>query len=169
MKLFFLLYTLLSLTISANASVGGLDPILNSERLALSKSDHIIGEHLVNMLKFAEKGYINQEVLSKVLNEAEKSKHFKIFVPWLKDINYISKLKATAELINHCRNYTQRKETLPFERVLERVAGNYCRERTLEGIGRDIDATQTLSDESTIFIQQNLKFFLTKKNNFCSL
>lgn len=164
MKLFFLFYTILSLTITANASVGGLDPILNSEKLTLSKSDHIIGEHLVNMLKFAEKGYINQEVLSKVLNEAEKSKHFKIFVPWLKDINYISKLKATAELINHCRNYTQRKETLPFERVLERVAGNYCRERTLEAIGRDIDATQILSDESTIFIQQNLKFFLTKKN-----
>lgn len=164
MKLFFLFLTLFSLNNAAIASTGGLDPILNSEKLALSKTDHIIGEHLVNMLKFAEKGYINQEVLNKVSGEAEKSKNFKIFVPWLKDVQYISKLKATADLINHCRNYTERKETLPFERVLERVAGNYCRERTLEAIGRDIDTTQTLTDESTIFIQQNLKFFLTKKN-----
>ncbi len=164
MKLFFLFLNIFCFSLTANASTGGLNAVLNSEKLNLSKSDHIIGEHLVNMLKFAQKGYINQEVLSKVLNEAEKSKHFKIFVPWLKEVNHISKLKLTAELINHCRNYTQRKETLPFERVLERVAGNYCRERTLEAIGRDIDTTQILSDEATIFIQQNLKFFLTKKN-----
>ncbi len=142
----------------------GLDAVLHSNKLTLSKTDHIIGEHLVNMLKFAEKGYINQEILRKVLNEAEKSKHFKIFVPWLKEVHQISKLKPTADLINQCRSYTQRKEILPFERVLERVAGNYCRERTLEAIGRDIDSTQNLSDEATIFIQQNLKFFLTKKN-----
>jgi soluble lytic murein transglycosylase len=142
----------------------GLDAVLNSNKITLSKTDHIIGEHLVNMLNFAEKGYINQEVLGRALNEAEKSKHFKIFVPWLKEIHQISKLKPTADLINHCRSYSQRKEILPLERVLERVAGNYCRERTLEAIGRNINSTNNLSDEATIFIQQNLTFFLKKKN-----
>lgn len=145
-------------------AANGLDTILNSEKLVLTKADHIIGEHMVNMMKFAEKGYINQEVLSKVLNEAQKSKHFSVFVPWLQGIHQISKLSGTTDLITHCRVYIERKEKLPLERALERVAGNYCRERTLEAIGRDIEKTNALSDDATLFIQQNLKFFLTKKN-----
>lgn len=142
----------------------GLDPILNSEKLQLSKADHIIGEHMVNMLKFTEKGYINQEVLAKVLTETQKSKHFAVFVPWLKGIHQISKISATSELIIHCRQYIERKQTFPLERALERVAGNYCRERTLEAIGRDIEKNNVLTEEATLFIQENLKFFLTKKN-----
>jgi soluble lytic murein transglycosylase len=164
MKSFFLTLTFLLLTSNASRAATGLDSILNSEKLVLTKADHIIGEHMVNMMKFAEKGYINQEVLSKVLNEAQKSKHFAVFVPWLQGIHQISKLSGTTDLITHCRAYIERKEKLPLERALERVAGNYCRERTLEAIGRDIEKTNVLSDDATLFIQQNLKFFLTKKN-----
>lgn len=163
MKFFFLTLTLLILNKPSVASTG-LAPILNSEKLTLTKSDHIIGEHMVNMLKFTEKGYINQEVLSKVLAETQKSKHFAIFVPWLQSIHHISKISSTADLMVHCRQYIERKQTFPLERTLERVAGNYCRERALEAIGRDIEKTKTLSDEATLFIQENLKFFLTKKN-----
>jgi soluble lytic murein transglycosylase len=163
MKLFFYSF-LISSSLLQTAFASGLDPILNSEKLELTKADHIIGEHMVNMLKFTEKGYINKEVLTKVLREAEKSKHFAVFVPWLQSIQQITKLSNTPELVAHCRQYNQKKETLPLERVLERSAGNYCRERTLEAIGRDIDKTNVLSDEATLFIQENLKSFLTKKN-----
>ncbi len=67
-------------------------------------------------------------------------------------------------LISFCRSYVDKKETLPLERVLEKTAGNYCRERTLEAISRDIDKQGVLSEDATLFIQQNLKFLLTKKN-----
>lgn len=164
MKLFLtLIFTTFGLGV-AHATTGAYDGILNSDKLELSRADHIIAEHLVNMVKFAEKGYINQEVLIKVLREAEKSKNFNFFVPWLQSIQHISKLNGTTDLITYCRQYTEKKETLPFERVLERLAGNYCRERTLESIGRDIDKTKSITDEASLFIQDNLKFFLTKKN-----
>lgn len=161
-----ILFLISSFTLHTFAAPSGAlaSDILKSNKLTLSKSDHIIAEHLVNMMKFTEKGYINHDVLNKVLKEAQKSKHFLPFVPWLKDIDYISGLKVTSELINHCSNYNTIKQTLPLEKVLERVAGNYCREKTLEFVGRDIDQTQLISDEATLFIQQNLKFFLTKKN-----
>jgi len=165
MNFLFLLTLLIPFSLqAAPAPSAGLDPILKSDKLKLSKSDHIIAEHMVNMLKFAEKGYINQEILNKVLSETSKSKHFSLFHPWLNEVRIISKFTKTADFINHCRNYQEIKQTLPIEKVLEKVAGNYCRERTLEAIGRDIDKTQTISEEATIFIQQNLKFFLTKKN-----
>jgi soluble lytic murein transglycosylase len=165
MNFFFILITLSSLQIFASTKAYSIsDLFLNDEKLQLSKADLIIAEHMVNILKFTEKGYINQEVLSKVVRESEKSKHFTIFVPWLKEIQKISKLTKTPDFLVHCREYITRKQTLAMERVLERVAGNYCRERALEAIGREIDATKTISDDATLFIQQNLKFFLTKKN-----
>lgn len=165
MKLFFIILTIIPFQLKASiATASGLNAILTSDKLTLTKTDHIIAEHMVNMLRFTEKGYINKEVLNKVLKEAEKSKHFSVFTPWLKTIDQISKMKTTTEFINHCREYSVKKQILPLERVLENVLGNYCRERTLEAIGRDIDKTQVLSEEAILFIQENLKFFLTKKN-----
>lgn len=165
MKLLFILLSILPLKLHAQTKAPvGLNAILASEKLKLSRTDHILAENLINMLKFTEKGYINKEVLSKVLKESEKSKHFALFNPWLKTIDKISKISKTEEFIATCSEFTKLKESLPLEKVLERVAGNYCRERTLESIGRDIDKTKLLSDEATLFIQQNLKFFLTKKN-----
>ncbi len=165
MKLFFIILTIIPFQLQASiATAPGLNAILASDKLKLSKADHIIAEHMVNMLRFTEKGYINKEVLNKVLKEAEKSKHFSVFTPWLKTIDQISKISTTSDFINHCRQYSVKKQTLPLERVLENVLGNYCRERTLEAIGRDIDKNKVLSDEAILFIQENLKFFLTKKN-----
>lgn len=146
------------------SSPEALDPTLVQEKISLSKSDHIIGEHMVNMVRFTEKGYVNQEVLAKILRETEQTKNYKPFVPWLKEVQLISRLSGASEIIAHCRGYTERKQSLPLERVLERIAGNYCRERSLEAINREIDKTGTLSDEATLYIQQNLKFFITKKN-----
>lgn len=137
---------------------------VEGKKLELSRQDHIIGEHIVNMIKMIDKGYINQEVLNKLVFEVEKSKHYTMFIPWLKSVLEISKIKETDALLVTCKQYATRKETLPLERVLERMAGNYCRERALEAIGRDIDKNNVISDSSTQFIQENLKFFLVKKN-----
>lgn len=137
---------------------------LSFDKIQLSKSDHIIAEHLVNMIKFTNKGYINNSILSKVLVETQKSKNFAVFVPWLKEIQEISKITSTNIFLAHCRNYIEKKQTQPLERMLERIAGNYCRERALQSISRDIEKTKILSEDSNLFIQEHLKFFLTKKN-----
>lgn len=141
-----------------------LEELLNVEKLQLTRSDIVIAEHVVNMMKLINKGYINQEILNKLLNDVDKSKHFTIFNPWLKSIKSISRLTSAGELIGLCRDYREAKEKLPLEKRLERMAGNYCRERTLEAIGREIEKNNVLSEEATAFIQENLKFFLTKKN-----
>ena len=107
--------------------------IIHAPNLQLTKSDLVVSEHIVNMFKLIEKGYINQDVLKKLQAEIANSKNFKPFEPWLNQIKQISTLKETKDLIATCGQYTTRKETLPLERVLERMAGNYCRERTLEG------------------------------------
>ena len=140
------------------------DNFVTSESLSLSRANHIIGEHLVNMIKLIEQGYVNKDILKKVIQESSKSKHFEPFNPWLLAVQEISKLTKTSELIIFCRQYTAKKEVFPLEKVLSRIAGNYCRERTLEAISRDIDTSKVITDDSTQFIQENLKFYLTKKN-----
>ncbi len=163
MKFFTLLVPLLTLPLFASTSATS-ESLIDATQLQLSKSDHIIGEHMVNMIKFVEKGYVNQDVLRKVSKETEKSRHFIMFRSWLKEIGTISRMQRTEDFLSYCRGYMERRQTLPLERRLERLAGNYCRERTLESIGRDIEKTKNLSDDATLFIQQNLKFFLTKRN-----
>ncbi len=116
------------------------------------------------MIKFVEKGYVNKDVLNKVSREAEKSRHFGMFALWFKEIATISRIERTEDFLSYCRIYLERRQTLPLERRLERLAGNYCRERALEAIGRDIEKSKNLSEDATLFIQQNLKFLLTKKN-----
>jgi soluble lytic murein transglycosylase len=162
MKLIFLLKLTLLITFSAHANVH--EQFVTSDQLKLTKTDHIIGEHMVSMMKLIEKGYVNKDALSKVIVEAEKSTHFKVFFPWLTSVKEISRLNKAQELVTFCRQYQERREKQSLEKVLERIAGNYCRERTLEAIAREIETTNTISDDSTAFIQQNLKFFLTKKN-----
>ena len=143
MKLFLVLISIITFPSLANtAPATGLSDLLKSEKLKLSKADHIIAENMVNMLKLTEKGYINKEVLSRVLKDTEKSQHFAIFNPWLKKIDKVSKINSTLEFITYCRDYSVKKETLPLEKVLEKVVGNYCRERTLEAIARDIEKTK---------------------------
>jgi soluble lytic murein transglycosylase len=164
MNLILLLVSLLPLHAFAVTKVQTSETLLENEKLRLSKADHIIAEHLVKMINFAERGYINQDVLNKVTNDVKKSKHFTPFHSWLTEIQHISKLSGTAGLISHCTQYAEKKKNLALEGMLRGIAGNYCRERTLEAIGREIDKEKTLSDEAAEYIQKNLKYFLTKKN-----
>ncbi len=138
--------------------------IVSMDKIGLTRGDHIIGEHMVNLMKLIEKGYVSQDVLNKILKETSKSQHFPMFVPWLQSVVEISKIKEPKEIINYCRQYVARKQELTLERVLERIAGNYCRERALHAINRDIEKTKILNEDATIFLQEHLKYFLTKKN-----
>ncbi len=156
--LFFISSVRASTTLASSAS---LVPV---EKINLTRADHIIGEHMVNMMKLTEKGYVSQDVLSKVISETKKSPNFSMFIPWLESILHISKITGHKDLITHCRQYVSRKQELSLERVLERVAGNYCRERALHAINRDIEKNKLIPEESSLFIQEHLKFFLTKKN-----
>lgn len=142
----------------------GHEAFVTSDELKLSRADHILGEHIINLMKLVQKGYVNKDVLQKVIQEGKNSKHFKIFMPWLEAIQQISKLKQASELIVFCKEYTLKKETFSLEKVMSRMAGNYCRERALEAISRDIDTNKTIADDATQFVQENLKYFLTKKN-----
>jgi soluble lytic murein transglycosylase len=165
----FLLAILFSISLSwavvlPSVAVNGPEAFIQSESLALTRSDIVVAEHLFSIIKLVEKGYVGDDVLKKVEKEPALTKHFSPFVPWLKSIHEVQKLKKTPELIAFCGKYSTRAEKLPLEKVLERVVGNYCRELTIEAIGRDIEKTKNISEESIIYIQQNLKFYLTKKN-----
>jgi soluble lytic murein transglycosylase len=138
--------------------------LLESKNLQLSRTDIVFAEHLVNMIKLIDKGYINQGILNKLLSEAAASKHFKLFIPWLKSIKTISEISKLKELISKCSDFSTPAETLTLERRLEAMAGNYCRERTLEAIGKEIEKTNLISDESMNFVRSNLKYYITKKN-----
>jgi soluble lytic murein transglycosylase len=140
------------------------DNFVTSEPLTLSRANHIVGEHIVNVIKLIEQGYVNKDVLKKVIQESSKSKHFAPFNPWLSAILEISQRSKSTDLIIFCRQYTSKKEEFPLEKVLARIAGNYCREKTLEAISRDIDTYKFIANDATEFIQENLKFYLTKKN-----
>lgn len=165
MKFFFIFSLFLSIAQAQTPVVQEAhEAFVTSEPLKLTRVDHIIGEHIVNMIKMIEKGYVNKDVLTKVIRETEKSKHFKPFMSWLLSIQEISKFSKSSEFILYCKQYTLKKETPSLERVLDRIAGNYCRERALEAISRDIDTNKTIADDATQFIQENLKFYLTKKN-----
>ncbi len=142
----------------------GLENFIQDEKIALTRSDIVVAEHLVQIIKLVEKGYVSAELLKKVSRESALSKNFGPFANWINAIQDIQKLKKTPELIAACTKYGTRTESLSLERVLERSAGNYCRELTLESIGRDIDKTKIISEEAIAYIQQNLKFYLTKKN-----
>jgi soluble lytic murein transglycosylase len=166
MKFFLLIFPLFFINARAQspAVTQSHEHFVTSDTLKLSRANHIIGEHLVNLIKLTENGYVNKDILNKVIQENSKTPHFLPFTSWLLAIQSITKLNKASDLITFCRQYTLKKETLPLEKVLARIGGNYCRERALEAISRDIDSQKMISDEATQFIQENLKFYLTKKN-----
>jgi soluble lytic murein transglycosylase len=166
----FLLFLFLSVPVASLAQTPTPEPLvtydefIKSPRLEMKRADFVLGEKIVSMMKLNEKGYINQDILKKITAEVEGSKNFQPFKLWLRSLSEVSGLKATNELMAYCRRFIEPKETAPLERVLERKAGNYCRERALEAIGRDVKQAKSISPEATQFIQEHLKFFLTKKN-----
>jgi soluble lytic murein transglycosylase len=140
------------------------DHSLEIDSIQLSKQDQIVAENLINIIKLTEKSYINKDLIEKIIHATESSKNFSIFIPWLKEILAISKLNNLTDHFNYCRQFIYPKENLSVEKYLERILGNYCREKTLEYISRDIDKTQKMSQDSLSFIQLNLKYYITKKN-----
>lgn len=137
---------------------------IDSEELTITRSDQIIAENLINVINIVKKGYAGQDVVKKVLVETSKAKHFEPFIPWLKSIQEITKKSNASDLMAYCRPYANPRETLPLEKRLERYAGNYCREKTLEAISREIEKKNSIPEESIAYIQENLKYYLTKKN-----
>ena len=166
----FLLFLFLSVPVTSLAQTPAQGPVvtydefIKSPRLEMKRSDFVLGEKLVSMMKLNDKGYITQDVLKQISVEVAGSKNFRPFHQWLQSLSEISALKGTNELMAYCRRFIDRKETAPLERSLERRAGNYCRERALESIGRDVKTAKLITPEATQFIQEHLKFFLTKKN-----
>lgn len=163
---FFLIFPLFILTAwsQSKGPIHGHDIHTNLDPLKLQKSDHIIGEKIIQTIKQLDKGNVNQKAMTALIKDASHSKHFAPFIPWLWSIHDISNISKTADYITFCKQYAQKKENFPLEKVLYRITGNHCREKTLESISKDIDQTNTISDQATEFIQLNLKFYLTKKN-----
>ena len=66
---FFTIIFLSLIQVSFAVTKANVDPGAqpNTDKIVLSKSDHIIAEHLVNMIKFTAKGYVNTGILSKVI------------------------------------------------------------------------------------------------------
>lgn len=163
---FFLLLSLIIYTFLAHSQSMPIthEHFAISDPLKLTRSDHIIGEHLVSMIKLVETGYVNKDILKKVIAESEKNKNFQPFVPWLHSIHEILKLSKTSDLIVFCSQHKLKKELFSLEKILKQIAGNFCREKTLESISRDIEKNKIIADDATQFIQENLKYYLTKKN-----
>jgi soluble lytic murein transglycosylase len=160
-------FALLSFNLHASKVVSLSDnttTFIKSEKLTLKKKDHILAENLVKALKLIEKGSPTIDLFKNLDVETQSSRHFLIFNPMIKSVLNVSILKSTNDLIAFCRNFSTPKENLPIEKKLERVTGNYCREKTLASISKDIEKANMISDEAISFIQENLKFYLTKKN-----
>jgi soluble lytic murein transglycosylase len=165
MKFFFLFFLFIfNSRAQSNGQIQTYEEFLTSSALTLSRSDHIIGENIISLMKLIQKGYVNKDILKKVQTQTSKSKHFQPFIPWLESIKEIINKTDASALIQYCSQYSQKKEDHILERILFRMAGNLCRERALESISRQIEKTNLITDEATEFIKQNLKFYLTKKN-----
>lgn len=165
MKFLFLIFTLaFYLKTEAAPKKKAVAAVTSVKSLNLSRSDTIVAEKIVNMVNLTEKGYINQEILNQIIRDTNNSKNFKIFLPWLNDIKSISQLKKTGDFFHKCNSFNDVKQLPPVEGMLDNITGNYCRERALEAIGREIDSTKKLSDEALVFIQTNLKHFLSREN-----
>lgn len=68
------------------------------------------------MIKLIEKGYVNSEILNKLIKDVSVSKNYLPFKPWLKSVKEISLLKNLDELIVICSDYSTPKEKLPLEK-----------------------------------------------------
>ncbi len=138
--------------------------ISHSDQLKLQRQDQVSAEHISKILKQMGKESLGLDLVQKSLKEVERSKHFQPFISWLQSIKEILKIQSARDMIVHCKQQIQKTEQVPLEKILTRIASNYCRERTLEAIAKEIEKTNTISDDAIDFIDENLKFYLTKKN-----
>ncbi len=165
MKKYFILISLLITTVawpnSPQKAKPGVTPI---DALKPQKIDIIIAEKIAKLLGMIGRNEIKTDFVEKLKKEIEVSKNFQPFHPWIKSIFQISRIKRSQDLIPYCKQFTHQNQLYPLEKILDRIAGNYCREKSLEFITKDIETNKKISDDATLFIEENLKYFLTKKN-----
>lgn len=165
MMIFLKFFILFMVFTFINASASQEKPNSPIDQIELTKAEIILAENILNIIKLTEKGYVNHDVLAQVTRSTSKSKIFSIFNPWLQLIDTISKTKDLDSLLILCKKFSESHEKLPMEEALESVTGNYCREKSIETISRDVEKTNKLSQNSLLYIQENLKFLLDDKNN----
>ena len=161
---FYLILILSSPVIWANTPKSPKHSSPHVELLKPQKIDIIIAEKVAKLLSMIGRDEAKIDFTSKLIKEIEQSKNFQPFLPWVKSIGEILKTKNTKDLISYCKQFTHQQTMHPLEKILDRVSGNFCREKALELITKDIEKYKSISDEATSFIEQNLKYYLTKKN-----
>jgi len=139
--------------------------ILSSKKLEINPREEAIGSNLAKTLRMIESGGLQLKIVKKNIQDSEKSVIFKNFLPYFISLEKILLLNETKELISYCKKYSTKNETLPIEKRLEKITGNYCRQKVLGYIKKSFEKTNTINDDELIFIQDNLKYYLSKKLN----
>jgi len=146
------------------SQVSNFSDFINHEELKITNADYRLAERIINVKKLVYKGYINNEILGKLLKDLKKNPVFHPFLEWLTHIEKINSFKNSSDFIGFCSRFTNVSETKSLEKHLENSAGRYCRIKALDYISRDIEKTKLLSDDSATFINNNLKYYLKKSN-----
>jgi len=128
------------------------------------KIDIIIAEQIAKLMIQIGKNEVKSDFVEKLSREIGKSKNFQPFSSWSSAIQKISKEKTSKDLIIYCKQFNHQATLFPLEKILDRIAGNFCREKSLILIQKDIEKNQSISDDAIQFIEENLKYYLTKKN-----
>ena len=134
------------------------------KQIKLSRADLILAEKITALMKVSDEGYFNATLVKQVKNEVTKSKNFTPFKKWVNGIDAIHGIKEVKTLVQFCSDLSLQVSQLALEKLLDQKTNHFCREKSLELIGREIDNSNTLSEHGFNFIKTNLKFLL-KKNH----
>lgn len=161
----FLVYSFVILTTSAWASSSSIlgNSLLSSKKLSISSQEEALGISLASTFKSIASGNAQLSTIKKNIKDTEKSSIFKNFLPHLRSIEKIITLNENKDLINFCKNYNTKIEILPIEIRIEKITGNFCRMKVLGLIQKSYEKTKIIHDDELIYIQDNLKFYLSKK------
>lgn len=134
-----------------------------AKQITLTRADIILAEKITALMKVSREGYFNPTLTKQIKTEIKRSKNFAPFEEWVNKIDKIHELKKAPQLVQFCQE-SSRVSTRALEKNLDQRANQFCREKALELIGREIESTNSLPEYAHTFIKTNLKFFL-KKNH----
>ncbi len=152
--------TFLTFLVYASTSYGWA----NNHSIKPQKIDIIIAEQIAKLMLQIGKNEVKTDFVEKLSREIGKSKNFQPFSSWSNSVQKISKEKTSKDLIIYCKQFNHQAMLFPLEKILDRIAGNFCREKSLILIQKDIEKNRSISDDAIQFIEENLKYYLTKKN-----
>lgn len=135
-----------------------------ADEVDLKRSDLIIAEKIVALMKVSDQGYFNASLTNKLKADIAKSKNFTPFSKWIEGIITIHSTKESDQLSQYCNDFTQQISALPLEQHLEQKLSTFCREKALELIGREVDKKGLLPEYAFNFIKANLKYFLNPQH-----